>query len=289
MTVMLLVLCLGFASAKTPADTVRILAIGNSFSQDAVEQYFFELAQDAGIPVIVGNAYIGGCSIERHVLNSRSGAAGYAYRKVGEDGSGERKEYPGRTLAEIIADEPWDYVSLQQASPFSGIYDSYAQWLPELYGYVKERVPEDTQFILHQTWAYAADSDHGGFRNYDNDQMKMYRSIVDANEKAAELVGIGIIIPSGTAIQNARTSFIGDNMDRDGYHLDLLWGRYTAACTWFEKIFGHVSGNGYAPEGMTGDYVRVARLSAMKAVRHPDRVSRINVRKHNRTSGRQMP
>ena len=147
MTVMLLVLCLGFASAKTPADTVRILAIGNSFSQDAVEQYFFELAQDAGIPVIVGNAYIGGCSIERHVLNSRSGAAGYAYRKVGKGGSGERKEYPGRTLAEIIADEPWDYVSLQQASPFSGIYDSYAQWLPELYGYVKERVPEDTQFM----------------------------------------------------------------------------------------------------------------------------------------------
>ena len=289
MTVMLLVLCLGFASAKTPADTVRILAIGNSFSQDAVEQYFFELAQEAGIPVIVGNAYIGGCSIERHVLNSRTGAADYAYRKVGKGGSGERKEYPGRTFAEIIADEPWDYVSLQQASPLSGIYDSYAQWLPELHAYVSARVPEDAVFMLHQTWAYAADSDHGGFRNYDNDQMKMYRAIVDANERAAVLVGIGIIIPSGTAVQNARTSFIGDNMDRDGYHLDLLWGRYTAACTWFEKLFGHVSGNGYAPEGMTGDYVRVARLSAMKAVRHPDRVSRINVRKHNRTSGRQMP
>ena len=289
MTALLIVLCLGFASAKTPADTVRILAIGNSFSQDAVEQYFFELAQDAGIPVIVGNAYIGGCSIERHVLNSRSGAAGYAYRKVGEDGSGERKEYPGRTLEEIIADEPWDYVSLQQASPLSGIYDSYAQWLPELHAYVSARVPGDAVFMLHQTWAYAADSDHGGFRNYDNDQMKMYRAIVDANERAAGLLGIDIIIPSGTAVQNARTSFIGDNMDRDGYHLDLLWGRYTAACTWFEKIFGHVSGNGYAPEGMTGDYVRVARLSAMKAVRHPDRVSRINVRKHNRTSGRQMP
>lgn len=278
MTVMLLVLCLGFASAKTPADTVRILAIGNSFSQDAVEQYFFELAQDAGIPVIVGNAYIGGCSIERHVLNSRNGATDYAYRKVGKDGSGERKEYPGRTLAEIIADEPWDYVSLQQASPFSGIYDSYAQWLPELYGYVKARVPEDTQFMLHQTWAYAADSDHSGFRNYGNDQMTMYRAIVDANEKAAELVGISVIIPSGTAIQNARTSFIGDNMDRDGYHLDLLWGRYTAACTWFEKLFGHVLGNGYAPEGMSEAQVRVAQLSAKKAVRHPDKVSRINVR-----------
>ena len=236
MTVMLLVLCLGFASAKTPADTVRILAIGNSFSQDAVEQYFFELAQEAGIPVIVGNAYIGGCSIERHVLNSRTGAADYAYRKVGKGGSGERKEYPGRTLAEIIADEPWDYVSLQQASPLSGIYDSYAQWLPELHAYVSARVPEDAVFMLHQTWAYAADSDHGGFRNYDNDQMKMYRAIVDANERAAVLVGIGIIIPSGTAVQNARTSFIGDNMLQR-----ICSGRYDRRLCQGCTAFGHES------------------------------------------------
>ena len=64
---------------------------------------------------------------------------------LGKGGSGERKEYPGRTLAEIIADEPWDYVSLQQASPLSGIYDSYAQGLPELHAYVSARVPEDAE------------------------------------------------------------------------------------------------------------------------------------------------
>lgn len=276
---LLSIFCCVQLPAKDQADTVRILAIGNSFSQDAVEQYFFELAEDAGIPVIVGNAYIGGCSLERHMLNSMADKADYAYRKVGKDGSGERKEYPGRTLAEIISDEPWDYVSLQQASPLSGIYESYARWLPELYAYVRARVPDDAVFMLHQTWAYAADSDHSGFAGYDNDQMKMYRAIVDANERAAGLVGIDIIIPSGTAVQNARTSFIGDNMDRDGYHLDLLWGRYTAACTWFETLFGHVTGNGYAPQGMSGDYVRVARLSARKAVLHPDRVTRINVRR----------
>lgn len=279
LTGLLSIFCCVQLPANDQADTVRILAIGNSFSQDAVEQYFFELAEDAGIPVIVGNAYIGGCSLERHVLNSMADKADYAYRKVGKDGSGERKEYPGRTLAEIISDEPWDYVSLQQASPLSGIYESYARWLPELYAYVRARVPGDAVFMLHQTWAYAADSDHSGFAGYDNDQMKMYRAIVDANERAAGLVGIDIIIPSGTAVQNARTSFIGDNMDRDGYHLDLLWGRYTAACTWFETLFGHVTGNGYAPQGMSGDYVRVARLSARKAVLHPDRVTRINVRR----------
>ena len=75
-----------------------------------------------------------------------------------------------------------------------------------------------------------------GFKNYDQNQMKMYTSIVNAVKKAANLVGIKKIIPSGTAIQNARTSFIGDHMNRDGYHLDLTIGRYTAACTWFEAL-----------------------------------------------------
>ncbi len=274
---LLFFLCCGLAIAKAPADTVRILAIGNSFSQDAVEQNLFELAREAGIPVIIGNAYIGGCSIERHVKNSRTGKAEYAYRKIGKDGTGIKKEYRNKSIAEVIADEPWDYVSLQQASGFSGLYETYSEWLPELYAYVKERVPSKAKFMLHQTWAYSEDSDHGAFKNYGNDQMKMYHALTDAYARAAKLVGIKTIIPSGTAIQNARTSFIGDNMDRDGYHLDLLWGRYTAASAWFETLFGHVVGNAYAPQGMTPDYVEVAQLSAREAVRHPDRVTKIEV------------
>ena len=38
-------------------DTIRLLTIGNSFSQDAVEQYLYELAKEAGIHMIIGNAY----------------------------------------------------------------------------------------------------------------------------------------------------------------------------------------------------------------------------------------
>lgn len=261
--------------AKAPKDTVRILAIGNSFSQDAIEQNFYGLAEADGIPVIVGNAYIGGCSLERHVNNSRTDKAEYAYRKTGGDGI--RREYRDMSLSMILSDEEWDYVSFQQASPLSGLYETYRQWLPELFGYVRERVPSDVKFMLHQTWAYASDSGHSGFANYDRDQLKMYEAIVDANRQAAKLIGVKIIIPSGTAIQNARTSFIGDNMNRDGYHLDLLWGRYTAACTWYEKIFGHVLGNGYAPDGLTDDYKEVAQRSAHEAVRHPYEVTVIDV------------
>lgn len=79
--------------------------------------------------------------------------------------------------------------------------------------------------------------------------------------------GLDLIVPCGTAIQLARKSFIGDNMNRDGYHLNLVYGRYTAACTWFEALFKtSVVGNSYAPKGMSPQLIRATQNAAHKAV-----------------------
>ena len=256
--------------------TVRILAIGNSFSQDAVEQYLHELAEAEGISTIIGNMFIGGCSLERHVKNARDNAPAYAYRKIGTDG--KKREKGKMSLEAVLADEAWDYVSLQQASPFSGMYETYEASLPELIEYVKARLPKKTKLMLHQTWAYASTSKHSGFKNYNCNQLTMYQAIADAVKKAAKANKIKIVIPSGTAIQNARTSFIGDHLNRDGYHLDVKIGRYTAACTWFERIFKHnVVGNPYAPEGLDEARKAVAQKAAHAAVKHPYKVTELSI------------
>ena len=256
--------------------TVRILAIGNSFSQDAVEQYLHELAEAEGISTIIGNMFIGGCSLERHVKNARDNAPAYAYRKIGTDG--KKREKGKMSLEAVLADEDWDYVSLQQASPFSGMYETYEASLPELIEYVKARLPKKTKLMLHQTWAYASTSKHSGFKNYNCNQLTMYQAIANAVKKAAKANKIKIVIPSGTAIQNARTSFIGDHLNRDGYHLDVKIGRYTAACTWFERIFKHnVVGNPYAPEGLDEVRKAVAQKAAHAAVKHPYKVTELSI------------
>ena len=256
--------------------TVRILAIGNSFSQDAVEQYLHELAEAEGISTIIGNMFIGGCSLERHVKNARDNAPAYAYRKIGTDG--KKREKGKMSLETVLADEDWDYVSLQQASPFSGMYETYEASLPELIEYVKARLPKKTKLMLHQTWAYASTSRHSGFKNYNCNQLTMYQAIADAVKKAAKANKIKIVIPSGTAIQNARTSFIGDHLNRDGYHLDVKIGRYTAACTWFERIFKHnVVGNPYTPEGLDEARKAVAQKGAHAAVKHPYKVTDLSI------------
>ena len=270
------ILLLLAGGAYAQQKTVRILAIGNSFSQDAVEQYLHELADAEGISTIIGNMFIGGCSLERHVKNARDNAPAYAYRKIGTDG--KKRERGKMSLEAVLADEDWDYVSLQQASPFSGMYETYEASLPELIEYVKARLPKKTKLMLHQTWAYASTSKHSGFKNYNCNQLTMYQAITDAVKKAAKVNKIKIVIPSGTAIQNARTSFIGDHLNRDGHHLDVKIGRYTAACTWFECIFKHnVVGNPYGPEGLDEARKAVAQKAAHAAVKRPYKITDLSI------------
>src|SRR5690606_14394819 len=88
---------------------VRILAIGNSFSQDAVETYLYELADAEGLKVVIGNLYIGGASLDLHWQNANQNLAAYSYRKIGLDGNKVTKE--NTSIATAIADDEWDYIS----------------------------------------------------------------------------------------------------------------------------------------------------------------------------------
>lgn len=180
--------------------------------------------------------YIGGCSLETHWKNSQSEESTYDYRKIGLDGV--KTEIKKVDLLTGIKDQDWDYISLQQVSGLSGKFSSYSDHLPMLYTYVERNKPSTAEIILHQTWAYATNSDHTDFPKYNRNQKQMYNEIVDAVWRAAEMQKIETVVPTGTAIQNGRSSFLGDHFCRDGYHLEFGVGRYIAACTWFEKLTG---------------------------------------------------
>ena len=67
----------------------------------------------------------------------------------------------------------------------------------------------------------------------------MYSSI--CNTVGALIVprkDFSLIIPDGTAIQNVRTCFYGDNFARDNLHLSYDKGRFVAAMMWVKSVFG---------------------------------------------------
>lgn len=271
---LMLILCAQVAFADRP---LKLLAIGNSFSEDTIEQNLFELAAATGHQMVIGNMYIGGCSLERHWENAQSNKPDYNYRKIEIDGKMTRTA--NYTLDKALRDEQWDYVSLQQVSQLSGMYNSFQPYLDSLIAYVRARVPATTKLIWHVTWAYAQNSTHGGFANYDRNQDKMYRAIVEGAQRLKkENAQFSLFVPVGTAIQNARTSFVGDHLNRDGFHLDLVLGRYTAACTWFECLFGtKVFGNRYAPKGLNKAQKAVAQWAAHLAVELPFECSPVDI------------
>lgn len=252
--------------------TIKILAIGNSFSVDAAEAYLDDLAVAADIDMIIGNCEIGGCSLERHWETVKADSALYAYRKIV---NGDSSLFLNQTLKHCLQDEDWDYVTLQQVSYNAGRYDTYFPYIEDLMDYIKQNVSDsNVKFALHQTWAYAANSTHPGFINYENDQVKMYLAVTSTIKKVSEQTGIKKIIPSGTAIQNGRNTFIGDNFCRDGFHLSLDLGRYTAACVWFGELTGKsVKNNEFKPEGVSDEDAEIARLSAHYAVKQPFQIT----------------
>lgn len=209
--------------------SVKILAIGNSFSQDSTA-YLYDIFKAAGVDeVIVGNAFIGGCSIEKHYQMAESGEEAYTYTKYTSAGT----KSVSSNLVNMVADEYWDIITLQQASQYSGMPETYAD-LPDLIEFVLDNCKNPAVDLkFHMTWAYEQSSTHGGFKNYDKNQMTMYNAIVNAVQNTAlKNEDIEGVLPSGTAIQNLRTSYFGDTLTRDGHHLSLDVGRFTVGLTW---------------------------------------------------------
>jgi len=281
----LILLCLalvgaGFAQPKgidTNGDgIVKILAIGNSFSEDAVDNYLSDMARAGNKRLVIGSLFIGGAPVELHLKNAREDLAAYRYTKIGEDGRSTLTDKI--SLSQALADDNWDYISFQQVSTLSGKYEAINADLPELVRHVRGKVPSETRFVWHQTWAYQHDSKHKGFKNYDSDQTTMYKAIMDASKKVLDSGGFYAVIPAGTAIQNGRTSSLGDTFTRDGYHLHLDYGRFAAACTWYAKIFQEdVRKNAYRPENVTEQQAKIAKEAAHKAVKKPFAVSKLKL------------
>ena len=253
-----------FTFLPLSAKVIKVLAVGNSFSQDAVEQYLYELAAAQGDSLIIGNAYIGGCSIDTHYDNLLNEKPAYIYRKVVGGVKAVRRK---ATLQSIIRDEQWDIITLQQASQLSGVSSSYSN-LAQLKRLIQSYTTNlHVQFMWHMTWAYAEDFTQDRFAPYDYDQRKMYSAIVSTMQNVLPAVGgFSRIIPSGIAIQLARYR-LGDILNRDGFHLSYALGRYTAACTWSEVLTGRIiDGNRYWPATISTEEAAICQQAAHEAV-----------------------
>jgi hypothetical protein len=241
---------------------IKILAIGNSFSQDAA-YYLHDIAKAGGIDVKMVNLFIGGCSLETHWKNIETNAANYYYELNGQ--STDRMI----SIKEALLEESWDYITLQQVSSDSGIIESYYPYFKNVLDYVRELSPK-AKILLHQTWAYEVDSTHSEFAKYDCSQEKMYQALMGVYQQIAEEFSLELI-PCGEVIQNLRKTWDfnyvngGASLCRDGFHMDLIYGRYAVAATWYETILHKsIIDNTFIPEMIDNREVNIEKINLIK-------------------------
>ncbi len=213
---------------------MKILAIGNSFSEDAT-YYLKKIADSAGTDVTVVNLYIGGCTLQTHAENILADAAAYRYEENGL--------YTPRmaSIRETLQEDTWDIVTVQQQSGNAGVYESYQPHLQTVLDCVKQYAP-GARIYFHQTWAYEVGSSHPDFAFYGNDQQTMRRTISDTVARICRENGDLPIIPSGDVIGRVRENPAfnvaqgGRSICRDGFHMDVVYGRYLLGLVWYVTL-----------------------------------------------------
>jgi hypothetical protein len=235
----------------------RLLAVGNSFSEDAL-YYLHDICAAAGVPCKVVNLYIGGCSLQRHYENLLSGEQVYEYQCNGC--------FDGQivSLQQVLVEDTWDYILMQQASHDSGRWETYEPWLSQLAEELRQSCP-DAELLLHKTWAYEQDSTHDAFERYHCSQQEMYDALSECYQKAALQIGVRLI-PSADVIQAVRRE-IGfryeqgeQSLCRDGFHMHMVYGRFLLGALFYVFLTGkNICENPFCPDGAEEDKIQTIR------------------------------
>ncbi|MBR2466759.1 MAG: DUF4886 domain-containing protein [Clostridia bacterium] len=253
---------------------LKILCVGNSFSVDACEWLAY-IANGLGVEIEIGNLYIGGCDIDKHIsvltgnppVDDEGNVATYTYYHFDNTEKTSVSKVDGAAALGYISENNWDFITLQQASKYTNLPEKHEN-LSELIEIV-EGCNANAKIAWHMTWAYQEEYISEKMSSKVS-QINMYNGIVSTVQSSV-LPLIDLVIPTGTAIQNARTSSLGNDLTCDGLHLDKGVGRYIAGLTYFAALTGiDISRLEWVPP-ISDAYVAVdetARSIAIKSVRN---------------------
>ena len=209
---------------------MKVLAIGNSFSEDGTK-YLHQVAKAAGVDMKVVNLSIGGCPLRLHIAISMGD-----YRNYGMILNGMASGFKVSIKEALLSDE-WDVVTIQQVSQLSVNYDTFQPYLNYMADYIRMHAPK-AKLYLQQTWAYEEGSRRLCEELKYEKAEDMLKGIRMSYRKAAEDIGADGIIPSGEVMYEMVKRGI-EKVHRDTFHAKLGIGRYALGLTWYATLTGN--------------------------------------------------
>ena len=223
----------GVLASAQPKDTVRILAIGNGWSEDVVTRDLYGYFEAGAQPVVIGYAVKLKSDYAEQAALAKGGVPAFRYGKIVR---GEKTEREGVTLAQALRDEQWDVVSLQTQSAKACRRETIDPGLGQLLKFVRKHTKKGVRLMYFQTWPYARQST-AHWMAFGHNNVEMYPKLMDVSREFCEKYGLGVI-PVGTTIQNLRRSFSMQGDVSSGDRLNRTMGSYAAAATFYEAVTG---------------------------------------------------
>jgi len=285
----LFTVCLLGISAN--AQEIKILTIGNSFSDSIFHDLPLIVKSIPDCDIILKRASLGGSELARHCAEIIKCEENPDYRPY---------EKNRKSLKELLQEEKWNIVTLQQVSSKSFQPETFEPHLKQLIDYVHKFAPS-AEIVLHMTWSY-----HPSHKLYKSGSVKtpeeMFQKIKEAYAFYAKKYQFRVI-PSGVAVNLARSQLDDEEsapedlstyvypdrpvsmkylvniaywskpdengnrqINSDRIHLNGD-GKYLQSCLWFSELFGrNTSEIKYVPREMSEAKAKFYREMAQKAI-----------------------
>jgi hypothetical protein len=237
---------------------INVLCVGNSYTQDEIS-YVPALIKERfpNLKCVFGILFQGGETLEGHYTRMANDTA-YAYYHEYDWDNDRWVNTADVKLSTVLAMHNWDIIATQQSSDLSVDYTTYQPFLNDWIDGVCNRITKNVKFAFIMNHVWGANDPRLEAADMTSDEM--FESRAFCVQKVYDETAISEIIPTGTAVQNARTTSL-DSLGTEGHmcedtssHLQNgmpclppAYVMFAKVCEWLGKPYTGIMGSQILP------------------------------------------
>lgn len=239
------------------AKVLKVLTLGHSLAVDSCHMLNLVAATE-GIgdyeEIVIGTLYYSGCRLSQHVKFLQGNEPVYRlYVSSTKTPDRPPETMENVTMQDAIRFEYWDIIVMQGSSGEIATFNDVANNnIQIIQNYVNEnKLNPSAFFAWHMPWVgptdeellstypYTPNTHKENYLKYNNDRETYYNALVSATAKhIATNETFRFLIPTGTAMQNAWSSYMEEkDIHRDYAHATDM-ARAMTAYVWYCKLMG---------------------------------------------------
>lgn len=238
------------------AKVLKILTLGHSLAVDSAHMLALVAAAENSQyeNVVIGTLYYSGCPLSKHVSHLVGDTPAYdLYLSSTEKSNSVPTITEGVTMKYALNYEYWDVIVMQGGVFEIAEAETYTKGaIQTIQNYVKENVVNPLfTFAWHMPWAPPVDnalrdtfkkepnSYYTNYEKYGHDRTTFFNALTkNVGDYIVTDDTFTCLIPTGTAIENALSSYLEEkDLHRDYVHTSDL-GRLIAAYTYYCSLMG---------------------------------------------------